>query len=724
MVSSVNKLLHRASARAVFLLAAAAGCGGESAGPSEPTLLAFTAGQNQQGQVGTPLPSKMIVRASDARGPVANVTIAVGVDPASGGSVTPNSATTAADGTAQFTWTLGPKVGVHTLIASTTGPTPIHANVSATATPAGATVIVPLTTASQFVVVGHAVPILPGAKATDAFGNAVAGVPVTFESLQAGSVLTGVQSTTDAAGVATLGGWTIGQEALIYSVQASIPIGAVTTFEARGVPASITAAAGMNQTANAGTALPIVPAVLATRDNGSPIPNVVFTFSVSGGGGIVTGTTVTTGADGIARPARWVLGSVAGLNKLDAITFGLPPLTFEATGTAATPALVTPTGGTSLSGFFGNYLIGNPEVTVTDALGNPVAGSGVLFQVTQGGGRVTGVSVPTDFLGRAATTSWRLGSAGAQSVTGTVEGLPPAVFNATGSTPPASTFRLEVRYVSGTSPSVTQRAAFDAAAARWTQLILAGGPPYLVVPTDADPSGDCPSMLNETVDGVVIHVRYQTLSSPNILGSTEVCVIRDQGFLPVQGLMFLNTTALASVETNGWLNDVILHEMGHALGFGTIWDISIPGLGANHLRDGVPGFDPTFNGPAARAAFFGSVAPGTTFTGTPVPLEGAGAGPGTSYSHWRDVTFTTELMTGFISAPGIANPLSAMTVQQFRDLGYVVNDAPTDAFTFQAFVQSFGAPSSLQLVEQPLQGLITVINRQGRVVARVPRPFR
>jgi hypothetical protein len=385
-------------------------------------------------------------------------------------------------------------------------------------------------------------------------------------------------------------------------------------------------------------------------------------------------------------------------------------------------------GTATLSGFFGNYLSANPEVLVLDASGNPVAGASVTFQVISGGGSTTQPAGTTDFQGRAAVSSWRLGAAGTQTVSATVGSLPPVSFTAQGTTPPASTFKLEVRYASGTTPTPVQQAAFDAAAARWKDLVIEGAPPYRVVPTDLDPSGDCPSMLDELVDGVVIHVRIQNLGNPNILGATGLCVIRDEGFLPVQAIMFLNTTALASLETNGLLGPVILHEMAHALGFGTLWSISIPGLGSIQLIEGggscsSPAANPTFSGPAARAAFFGAVASGSTFSSTPVPIENT-SGCGTAYSHWRKSTFGPELLTGFLS-PGQATPLSAMTVQSLRDLGYVVNDAPTDNYSFQALIQGFGL-AGMKLVEDAtlLRSPITVINRSGRTVASIPRPLK
>ena len=721
----ISNVLHsRALLRSLLASAtlALAACGGGTSGPSEPTQLVFKAGEHQNGLAGSALPVKVVIEARNTKGPVAGVAIAAGVESPGGGSVSPSSATTAADGTAQFTWTLGPSIGVQTLTISTTGASPLHASTTATASAGAATIILTSSEISQFVVVSHAVTSLPTVTVTDNFGNPVAGIPVTFEALSGGSVLTGTDKTTDASGKATLGGWTIGPDALVYSVRARIANGAVAIFEARGIPATFAAFAGIGQSANAGTALTVLPAVRALREDGTPLPNVPVSFTVTSGGGSVTGGTVVTAADGTARPIRWVLGIAPGPNRLEASTFGKPSVNFDATGIAAVPAIATATAGTSLSGFFGNYLIGAPEIAVTDAGGNPVAGITVNFQVTQGGGRVTGVSMPTDFLGRAAATSWRLGTTGAQVVTATAGSLPPVVFTATGATPPPSTFKIEVRYATGTTPTATQRAAFDAAAARWTTLILSGGAPYTVVPTDIDPNGDCPSLLNELVDGIVVSVKYQNLVNPNILGATGLCVVRDNGFLPVQGIMFLNTLALPGLESNLWLQDVILHEMGHALGYGTLWDVDFQGLGGIHLRSGTPGSDPTFTGLAARAAFFGSVAPGTTFTGTPVPLESGGGG-GTAFVHWRDATFTTELMTGFISAPGVPNPLSAMTVQQFRDLGYVVNDVPADNYTFAALVQGAGAPA-FQISEAQLRGPIIVIDRRGREVARIPRPFR
>lgn len=716
MVAPVNTLSRLSRVAFVFVTLVTLGsCGGGSSGPSEPTSLTVQSGANQEGQVGSALPAKVVVLARNTKGPVAGATIAVGVDPQNGGSVAPSQATTAADGTAQFTWTLGTKLGPQTLTVSTTGATPITTTVGATARAAEASIVVAVTEILQFVVVGHAVGIPPSVKVTDAFNNPLAGVVVTFENLQAGSVLTGAQQTTNASGIATVGGWTIGPDALTYQIRARIANGAIALFEARGVPATITAVAGTGQTANVGTALPVTPAVKAARDDGSPLPNVTFTFAIVSGGGSLSGTTAVTGADGIARPTRWVLGLVPGLNQMEAGTFGHPALAFQATGVASPAAFVSATGGTSLTGIFGNYLAGTPQVTVTDASGNPVAGTNITFQVTAGAGSITSPSVTTDFAGHASPTSWRLGASGAQSVTASATGVPPVVFNATGSSAPPGTFRIEIRYAAGTSPTPAQQAAFDFAVARWTQLIRAGGLPYTIKPDEV--IADCGS-LTGTVDGVIIIANLHGIDGAGgILGRAFNCVLRDEGFLPVTGVMEFDTSDLAGLESNGTLNLVILHEMAHVLGFGTIWNISAPGLGTNAFLSGSATADPTFNGLGARAAFFGSLPLGSTFSGVPVPVEG-GFGPGTRLSHWRESSFSTELMTGFLG-PGLVNPLSAITVQQFHDLGYVVDDATADNYLFPGLLQAAGV--SLHLAEDVPPGLVTVINRKGEVVARIPR---
>src|SRR6185312_7122208 len=185
-------------------------------------------------------------------------------------------------------------------------------------------------------------------------------------------------------------------------------------------------------------------------------------------------------------------------------------------------------------------------------------------------------------------------------------------------------------------------------------------------------AGACDSAqpaINETVKDllVLVHVRQirDTVPGQAILGESGPCLVRQPGNLPILGVMSLNDSTLATLASNGLLDDVIKHEMAHLLGFGTVWDLD--GL----LRDTTTS-DPWFSGPDAQVAFRKAL---PSFTDKIVPVE-AGGGSGTTLSHWRESVMTNELMTGFLN-PG-PNPLSAITIESMADLGYSVNAGAAD----------------------------------------------
>ena len=93
---------------------------------------------------------------------------------------------------------------------------------------------------------------------------------------------------------------------------------------------------GDDQTASAGTAVPIAPSVRVTDAGDNPVPGVHVTFAVASGGGSVTGADAVSDASGIAAVGSWTLGGTAGENTLRATVAGLTgsPVTFTATGDA------------------------------------------------------------------------------------------------------------------------------------------------------------------------------------------------------------------------------------------------------------------------------------------------------------------------------------------------------------------------------------------------------
>ena len=202
-------------------------------------------------------------------------------------------------------------------------------------------------------------------------------------------------------------------------------------------------------------------------------------------------------------------------------------------------------------------------------------------------------------------------------------------------------------------------------------------------------------------NNVVISVELAYIDGVfNVLGSAGPTSGNVGGsFLEVSaGQMTFDTADLDYMVTNGVFEKVIRHEMGHVLGFGTLWSSSSVGL---------PGFQEVYvngsgeyTGAAALAAYqeeFGQAEAGFV----PVELDGGG---GTANGHWNEVTdnFNIENLAGFDSDPGDEGPaptivggihagesldddlmtgvlsgstyLSNTTLASFYDIGYTIAD--------------------------------------------------
>lgn len=133
-------------------------------------------------------------------------------------------------------------------------------------------------------------------------------------------------------------------------------------------------------------------------------------------------------------------------------------------------------------------------------------------------------------------------------------------------------------------------------------------------------------------------------------------------FLPTyvyatEGIMQFDSADLAFMEGAGTLFDVILHEMAHVMGFGTLW-----GDTTNDLLDDSGNYIGQYGLEAYQLENPGA---------TSVPVE-QGGGPGTAGGHWDepDGGGFTELMTGWLDPNAT---ISLATINVFADLGYVIN---------------------------------------------------
>lgn len=215
--------------------------------------------------------------------------------------------------------------------------------------------------------------------------------------------------------------------------------------------------------------------------------------------------------------------------------------------------------------------------------------------------------------------------------------------------------------------------------------------------------------LSGTSTGLTIFASVDSIDGAGkILAEAGPCAIGPGG-LTVVGVMKFDSADIGGLISGGTLSAVVLHEMAHVLGFGTIWGPPQPiyGIAANCLLDTSSAASPqdTYFGCPDAQAEFDSIG-GTSYTGaslTPpggniVPVENCGqstlnligteaCGSGTINSHWRLPVFGNELMVGYLPT----NPkLSVVTVATMEDLGYTVNFDAADTYT-----HTFTAPAAV-----------------------------
>lgn len=216
----------------------------------------------------------------------------------------------------------------------------------------------------------------------------------------------------------------------------------------------------------------------------------------------------------------------------------------------------------------------------------------------------------------------------------------------------AAPFTINVNMGGGLTPS--QQAIFTTAADTWMGLLSGYQPGISIASLDINASG-------AAIDG-----------AGGILGSAGPDTLTTQGgyVLATSGSMQFDTADLATMESNNTLLAVILHEMAHVMGFGTLWSLN------NVYTDGTGEYTGTNALAAYRVEF-------SQLTALFVPVE-LGGGTGTANGHWNEVNngvcctgiisaqgdMTYELMTGWLNANSF---ISNTTIYSFTDIGYVAS---------------------------------------------------
>ena len=235
-------------------------------------------------------------------------------------------------------WVLGSAPGDNTVTATATFAEGHERVVQflATGEPRRPTTLIPLSPTTQSTPIGAPVAMLPSLRVIDQVEAPIAGFTVTFEVTGGSGSAQGTSATTDAQGIATVGGWRVGGAAGVNTLTASVadlaPVHFTATAEGRA-PASIlpafTPGGGV-----AGDPLPDGPRVRVMDHTKTPMAGVTVTFTVTAGGGSISPASSVTDHAGIAVAGTWTLGETPGPNTLAATVPGLPAVVFTVAGEA------------------------------------------------------------------------------------------------------------------------------------------------------------------------------------------------------------------------------------------------------------------------------------------------------------------------------------------------------------------------------------------------------
>ena len=700
---------------ALFALLALWSCGDDpGSGPDTPTALTIRSGDGQTADAGTAVPNAPTVQVTGESGTgIGGVTVSFNVT-TGGGSVASATAVTGSDGIASSgTWTLGDP-GPQQLRASVSGLEPVVFSATALDVPAA---LVIHAGDGQRAIAGTTVPDPIQVRVNGVTGAGLEGVTVSFQVTAGGGTVESATATTDGDGLASPGAWTLGApgpQGLRATVNGLDPVTIRAT--ALGVPAEMAVVAGADQEAQVGMAVPILPTVLVTDSAGTPLPEIPVTFEADGDAAI-TDAEATTDTLGRAAVGSWTLGTTAGVYRLKA--------SVDADGIQGNPAFI---GARALPGPATEVVIVegdnqeseaklpvpvSPKIQVRDSYGNGVAGLTASFRAG-GGSAAIPSERETDSDGYAVVDRWILGPIEGLSYRLTAEvtdgdrSVGMVRFTAT-ATP--SVYDIVIVHADSSALSEGQLEAFAKAEAFWEKAIQGNlGWSTLKKPdlerclSLADIDYEVPG--DRVVDDLLIYADVREIDGlGGIFAGAGPCQIRQEGALPVVGVMFFDIedmVGLEEQEEGRHLDGTILHEMAHVMGFGSLWEY----LGL--LQDPVDpsqatgNEDPHFVGDSAIKAF--NEIGGNEYTGgEPVPAENLG-GAGVVNGHWREFVFRTELMTPFLNG-GVPNPLSVVTLASFQDLGYEEVDV--------SLADDYSLPTS--------SGIAAHIRRQIRLGADILR---
>lgn len=240
-----------------------------------------------------------------------------------------------------------------------------------------------------------------------------------------------------------------------------------------------------------------------------------------------------------------------------------------------------------------------------------------------------------------------------------------AALTACAALPARATFTVQVNYTGDPA----YQPYFAAAASTWQTLLV--GYQNGAIQAISSGSSYAGAFVGDPLTTVFINANVSPIDGPGLIlgsaGPTAIALDFAGYILTTDGEMTFDSADAANLATAGLFDDVVMHEMAHVLGFGTLWELN----GVYNEGTG------QFLGPIATAYWqseFGQTGP---------PAVELAGGPGTADAHWDENTggagltgissddgdMRNELMTGWLNPGG--SFISDMTIASFMDIGFI-----------------------------------------------------
>ena len=427
-------------------------------------LLEIASGDNQTAAVGSALPDSLVVRVTDAlHNPAAGVQVdwtATG-----GGSISPASAVTDANGLAAAERVLGNASGPQQAQASSSGLTPVTFN--HTAEPANPTALVLVSGDGQSGARGAVLPNPLVVRLEDDNGNGVGGKSITWVVAPGSGSVDPANAVTDPNGFASTA-WTLGSTTGAKTVTAVLPPLAPVTFTASvgaGAPAQLTIT---RPPQNTSAGVPFNPSVQVSIQDaggnlvGSATDAVTLSLEANPSAGTLSGTVTVNAVNGVATFPGLSIDKVGSGYTLAAAAAGLtgdtsPPFDILAGGANRLVFIIQPT-----DRVVGQTFAPAIQVQVQDAAGNPVITAvNAITLASSVAGTLVGNNVRGAVGGIATFGGLSIEVAGGYTLTAQAPGLTPATSEAFNVAPASTRTDITGQTPAGALPGQNVNVSYD-----------------------------------------------------------------------------------------------------------------------------------------------------------------------------------------------------------------------------------------------------------------------